>query len=473
MLRTSTVRCTGLPVRLVNSFTVTHTRQLYFSSSHSQQSLQCTTFRSQLHGRHPSQLALTSFDSHSVYHRFSTAAAASAFTPPQPSHAGTIPHTITPFPAPGHAAPPSSDLHSTPTSSPPISSATTTVPHPPSSPPLPPPSSGTPSPDGIPSPSSRPRGRRLRYIAAVLSALTAAAFLIRGPSELYSDVVVLTRFLRTTQTFVSVLIDFKYTWYRHPEGSPSYRDETAALHQRTADRLLALAQANRGLYVKSGQYICSMNHALPPQYINTLRPLQNDAPSMPYETVLRLFAEEFPSQSIEQLYTEFDPVPIAAASIAQVHKARLPDGQLVAVKLQYPNLRKEFGWDLLAHFIVLKCTELAFPRFHLSWMHDEIADNLTKEVSTASTHNTLRSRSHHKLQSFADNFYHFLVRTHVLLSCTVMFLRSSTSLTKLTMPTKAVHTFFVPKIHTPTSHTSTTLAPHTAFSLWNGSTDTK
>ena len=206
---------------------------------------------------------------------------------------------------------------------------------------------------------------------------------------------VFVRFCRTALTALSCLVDFKYTWWQHPEGSAAYKEATNALHQRTADRLLALAQANRGLYVKSGQYICSMNHALPSQYINTLRPLQNDAPSMPYETVMQLFAEEFPNRPLEQLYAEFDPQPIAAASIAQVHRARLPDGRVVAVKLQYPNLRKEFKWDLLAHFLVLKCAELAFPRFHLSWMHDEIADNLTKELDFLSeAHNAETGRAH-------------------------------------------------------------------------------
>ena len=300
-----------------------------------------------------------------------------------PDQSSAIPHTVDPFPAPNSSAP-------------------TQHPHDPSSaraqPPLDAPSTAPPPPLPPPSPPSAPtrrRSHRLLYTAAVLAALTTAAVAVRGPSESYSDVVVFMRFCRTAKTFITVLLDFKYTWYMHPDTSSTYRDETNKLHQRTADRLLALAQANRGLYVKSGQYICSMNHALPPQYINTLRPLQNDAPSMPFSSVQQLFEQEFPDKLITELYSEFDPTPIAAASIAQVHRARLPDGRAVAVKLQYPNLRKEFKWDLLAHFIVLKCTEFAFPRFHLSWMHDEIADNLTKELDFLNeAHNADVGRAH-------------------------------------------------------------------------------
>jgi aarF domain-containing kinase len=204
---------------------------------------------------------------------------------------------------------------------------------------------------------------------------------------------VFQRFTRTLWTFIRVAVDFKYTWWVHPEESSEYKAATDALHQRTADRLLHLAQSNRGLYVKSGQYICSMNHALPSAYIETLRPLQNEAPSMPFETVKRLMAEEFPGVPFDSLFASFQPTPIAAASIAQVHAATLPDGTRVAVKVQYPTLKKEFRWDLLAHLLVLKATELFFPRFHLSWMHDEIAENLTKGHSRLRTHRL--SPDHH------------------------------------------------------------------------------
>ena len=324
------------------------------------------------HSRHSSSfVALYSHQS------FSTVASdANAQT--DASHPTLVSPTINLLPSTGSAAHPHNDAT---LASSRLVNATSSLPPPPPRPALPPPPSNV--------------SHRLRYLAAVLTALGLSAVIIRGPTELQSDVRVFVRFCRTAIAFVATLIDFKYTWYCHPEGSPAYRDETNKLHQRTADRLLALAQANRGLYIKSGQYICSMNHALPSQYINTLRPLQNDAPSMPHSSVLQLFAEEFPGQSIEQLYSEFDPTPIAAASIAQVHRARLPDGRAVAVKLQYPNLRKEFGWDLLAHFIMLKCTEFAFPRFHLSWVHDEIADNLTKELDFMNeAHNAELGRAH-------------------------------------------------------------------------------
>ena len=192
--------------------------------------------------------------------------------------------------------------------------------------------------------------------------------------------VVLLRFVRTAWTFAVVAVDFKWTWWQHPESSPTYRAATAALHQRTAERLLQLAHANRGLYIKSGQYLTSMSHALPSAYITTLKPLQNEAPSMSADDLQLLLSQEFPSTPLSSLFATFDPHPIAAASIAQVHRATLPDGTPVAVKLQYPTLRKQFNSDLVAHYLTLRATELFFPRFHLAWMHDELASNLVQEL---------------------------------------------------------------------------------------------
>ena len=379
MLRAITIRRCLLP-RQPASILFHQSHRPYLSPPHSRQPLQWRTVPLAIAVSRPTGLSFTSLSSLLArpLHRFSTVAN-KADSPANAGHPNPTYHSTDPFPT-FDFTPPTTQHESLSASSQP-----------------PTPTSSLPPPPPLPLPSA-PISRsshRLRYLAAVLAALATSVVIIRGPSEVRSDIRVFTRFCRTAVTFISVLVDFKYTWYMHPDTSPTYRDETNKLHQRTADRLLALATANRGLYVKSGQYICSMNHALPSQYINTLRPLQNDAPSMPYETVLQLFAEEFPTQSIDQLYSDFNPTPIAAASIAQVHRAVLPDGRVVAVKLQYPNLRKEFVWDLLAHWIVLKCTEFAFPRFHLSWVHHEIADNLTKELDFMNeAHNAEVGRAH-------------------------------------------------------------------------------
>ena len=74
-----------------------------------------------------------------------------------------------------------------------------------------------------------------------------------------------------------------------------------------------------------------MNHILPPQYNDVLKPLFMNAPVVPFSEIETIFQEEFHSHP-DDLYKDFERVPVASASIAQVYRAKLQDGSPVAVK---------------------------------------------------------------------------------------------------------------------------------------------
>src|SRR5918994_3821861 len=98
-------------------------------------------------------------------------------------------------------------------------------------------------------------------------------------------------------------------------------------------------------FVKFGQLLSMRPDVLPPDIIAELRGLQDDVRPFDFEDVQRVVQKDL-ELSIEQLFSEFDEVPIAAASIGQVHRAVLPNGRNVAVKVQRPDAPRQIEADL-------------------------------------------------------------------------------------------------------------------------------
>jgi ubiquinone biosynthesis protein len=98
-------------------------------------------------------------------------------------------------------------------------------------------------------------------------------------------------------------------------------------------------------FVKFGQLLSTRPDIVPPDIIQELQSLQDDVRPFPYADVERVIREDL-ELSVEQLFTEFEEKPIAAASIGQVHRATLPNGHRVAVKVQRPNAPRQVEADL-------------------------------------------------------------------------------------------------------------------------------
>lgn len=122
---------------------------------------------------------------------------------------------------------------------------------------------------------------------------------------------------------------------------------------------------------------------------------------MPLDDVSEVIRREL-GRPMTELFAEFDPRPLAAASIGQVHRARLPDGRTVAVKVQYPGVSEAIDADLkntelLATFLQLLCTMLpSVCRLDLVAMAREISDRIREELD-------YRIEVSHQLQ-FADAY---------------------------------------------------------------------
>ncbi|MEO6088580.1 MAG: AarF/UbiB family protein [Umezawaea sp.] len=119
--------------------------------------------------------------------------------------------------------------------------------------------------------------------------------------------------------------------------------------ERTDTRLarsVRLALEDGGVtFVKLGQVLSTRPDLLPPEFVDELSLLQDNVPAAPWEQVRALLVDEL-GQAPETVFAEFDEQPLAAASIAQVHLARLKTGEEVVVKVQRPGVRKVTEGDL-------------------------------------------------------------------------------------------------------------------------------
>lgn len=113
-------------------------------------------------------------------------------------------------------------------------------------------------------------------------------------------------------------------------------------------------------FIKLGQILATRVDLLPPDWIEELTHLQRRVPPIPFET-LRPQLEADLGATVEQWFVDFDTRPLAAASIAQVHRARLPDGSLVIVKIRRPGIQKTVEADLRLMEKLAKLIEFEFP----------------------------------------------------------------------------------------------------------------
>ncbi|WP_026082643.1 ABC1 kinase family protein [Mastigocladopsis repens] len=98
-------------------------------------------------------------------------------------------------------------------------------------------------------------------------------------------------------------------------------------------------------FIKVGQLFSTRADIFPSEYVEELAKLQDKVPAFSYEQVEAIIEQEL-AKKIPQLYQSFEPIPLAAASLGQVHKAVLHSGEAVVVKVQRPGLRKLFEIDL-------------------------------------------------------------------------------------------------------------------------------
>lgn len=184
-------------------------------------------------------------------------------------------------------------------------------------------------------------------------------------------------FTRKVDIFVSSAQLVFYLWWdsKIPRRSVRYRNRRA---QWLVGTLLDLGPT----FIKLGQALSTRADLLPLEYVQALGRLQDKVPEFPPNQAIAIVEAEL-GASIYKLFRQFDPVPIAAASLGQVHKARLHTGEDVVVKVQRPGLERLFELDFKILRQMLRFCDRFLPwtrQYNLAAIYQEFVDILRQEI---------------------------------------------------------------------------------------------
>ena len=148
--------------------------------------------------------------------------------------------------------------------------------------------------------------------------------------------------------WTAFVVAFSYLWLKFLRwflGRQWYNKRIGALHLRNAERVKKAILELGGLFIKIGQLLSVMSNFLPEAFQRPLEALQDRLPARPYSDVQRRLTEEL-GKTPEELFSHFEPTPIATASIGQAHRAVLLDGTEVVVKVQHFDIEAIAQIDL-------------------------------------------------------------------------------------------------------------------------------
>ena len=139
----------------------------------------------------------------------------------------------------------------------------------------------------------------------------------------------IARTIQASQAVASVLQSFA-------QNPDSFREPSSG-NVRPEKFIKSLFERLGATYIKLGQFIASSPTLFPPEYVREFQSCLDNTPKFPYSEIRKIIQEDL-KQPISAVFSEIDPVPIASASIAQVHRGRLRNGTEVVIKVRKPDV---------------------------------------------------------------------------------------------------------------------------------------
>ena len=192
------------------------------------------------------------------------------------------------------------------------------------------------------------RRRKLLLCAGMVAVSPQIVPRLLPESQMKYDLIAITRSVtnigRVTGTICLSAMDYHRRVKPFEEDKAEFHKRLRNFHIRTAHRIYWLCISSKGIYIKFGQYLSTLERVMPKEIIEILRGLQDEVPPHGIPAISVVLKRDL-GEKINEIVS-IEPVPIGSASIAQVHKATLRDGREVAVKTQYPELRYQLPIDI-------------------------------------------------------------------------------------------------------------------------------
>lgn len=190
----------------------------------------------------------------------------------------------------------------------------------------------------------------------------------------------LRRSAKVARTGLRIYLGYKRTQRRVRKLDPeSAAAAWEAQHERSAERLYRMAIQLKGLYIKTGQFIGTRTDIVPGPYSAWLSKLQDQVPPHPYPVVERTIEHEL-GKPMDQLFASFEHEALGSASLAQVHRATLPDGREVVAKVQYPEVAGLVRLDVRNLKTIVGLVARREPNFDFRAIVNEISSQVPLEL---------------------------------------------------------------------------------------------
>ncbi len=180
-------------------------------------------------------------------------------------------------------------------------------------------------------------------------------------------------------TTVVMFSYFKLFLLKKIFGKKYYEKRIFNLHVKNAERVKNAILELKGLFIKMGQLLSILSNFLPDAFQKPLEELQDKIPPRPFAEVEQRILQELGKRP-DELFHNFQEIPLAAASIGQVHRAELPDGTLVVVKVQHHNIEDIASVDMEIIRNLNKLVGWFFEIKGLDYVYSQIRKMIEEEL---------------------------------------------------------------------------------------------